>query len=81
MITTVYAESRRGSKSVLLERIRDVEENPYRLTIVYRFPTLAKAQDAMLSNTPPSHKDNILKQIADAKRFKAACKRTQDKPF
>lgn len=63
----VLAESRRGSKTVLIERIKSkIGDHQYRVTVCRRFPTLAKARDAFLSETPPSMAAMLTKQIADS---------------
>lgn len=65
MSTTILAESRRGGKVAVIERINDDYGYMYRVVVSERFRALSKAQEAFLAAAPRSMSETLSKQIAD----------------
>jgi hypothetical protein len=65
MSTTILAESRRGGKAVLIERLNGEFGYEYRVTVSERFRSLTKAREAFLASAPPSMAETLSRQIAD----------------
>ena len=65
MTATILAESRRGGKTVIIERLNGESGHEYRVTISERFHSLPKAREAFLASTPPSMAETLSRQIAE----------------
>ena len=63
---TILAEYRFGKKAVFLEQVRGEFGSEYRVTICRRFPTLDKAKAALFSDTPPTAREYLEKQIKES---------------
>ena len=63
MRTTVLAESRRGGKTAVIERLNLEDGKAYRVTVSQRYTSLGKAQSAFLDEAPPTVREKLSKQI------------------
>lgn len=65
MSTTILAESRRGGKVAVIERINDDSGYMYRVAVSERFRALSKAQEAFLAAVPQTQKDHFANLISE----------------
>lgn len=68
----VLTEYRRGTKTIVLERIeaKDEERDMFRLTVCRRFPSLRGAETAFLAEVPPARRDYFVEQIRKASKLR-----------
>ena len=70
MKTIVLAESRRGEKTVLIEKLKGEWSPEYLVTVARRFSDLPAAQEAFLAETPPTLEATLIAQIEANKNLK-----------